>query len=114
MHHLTHEEKLALYVNIYKALRPCGRYIEGDYMVDTQAEEDYHFTEKEKLQTGQTGQIGKTGETNHNGEIYHLDTPCTVENQIKLFKAAGFTNAKMVWRKGNTVIIVGEKAAATS
>jgi len=108
MHHLTHEEKLAQYTNIYRALKPHGRYIEGDYIVDTQAEEDRFFAEKEKLRTGQTGQ------SINNGEIFHLDTPCTIDNQIKLFSAAGFANAKKVWRKGNTVIIVGEKAAATN
>jgi len=100
MHHLTPDEKLALYTSIHKALKPYGRYLEGDYMVDTQAEEDHFIAEREEFRSGQI---------NRDGEIYHVDTPSTVENQIKLFLAAGFSDAKRVWHKGNTTIIVGEK-----
>jgi len=101
MHHLTHEAKLALYANIYKALKPGGKYIEGDYMVETQAQEDHLFAECKKLSAGQNIP---------DGEFYHFDTPCTVENQIKLFLQSGFISADNVWRNGNTTIIVGEKA----
>jgi len=100
MHHFTHEEKLALYKNIYKALKPGGRYVEGDYMVGTQDEEDHLLAKKKEYRALQNIP---------DGELYHFDTPCTVENQIKLFAAAGFTGAKKVWREGNTTIITGEK-----
>jgi len=101
MHHLTHAEKLALYANIHKALKPGGRYVEGDYMVETQAEEDRLFAECKKLRAGQSIP---------DGEVYHFDTPCTVDNQIKLFLQSGFISADKVWRNGNTTIIVCEKA----
>jgi len=87
MHHLPHGEKLALYTNIYKALKPGGRYVEGDYMAKTQQEEDDMFSKMEKLLAGQNLP---------DGEMYHIDTPCTVENQIMLFLAAGFLSARHV------------------
>jgi len=101
MHHFTHNEKLALYRNIHKATKPGGRYVEGDYMVETQSEEDCLFAKKSEYRTAQNIP---------DGELYHFDTPCTVENQIKLLNAAGFTNAEKVWREGNTTIIVAKKA----
>jgi len=101
MHHLTHEEKLALYTNINKTLKPGGSYIEGDYMVETQAQEDALFAECKKLRAEQNIP---------DGDFYHFDTPCTVDNQIKLLLQVGFSSANKVWRKGNTTIIVAKKA----
>ncbi|MCL2671384.1 MAG: bifunctional GNAT family N-acetyltransferase/class I SAM-dependent methyltransferase [Clostridiales bacterium] len=105
MHHFTHAEKRALYANIRQALKPGGLYVEGDYMVETQAEEDRLFAEKEKLRVGQNIP---------DGELYHFDTPCTTENQIQLLIAAGFANAKAVWRRGSTSIVVAKKNFAES
>ena len=100
MHHLTREEKCALYEIVFEALKPGGRYIEGDYMVETQEEEGRLFAERQEFLTGPNASVG---------ELYHFDIPCTIGNQIELFMTAGFTGAKQVWREGNTTIIVGEK-----
>ena len=100
MHHWTHEEKLMLYKNILSALKPGGRYIEGDYMVETQAEEENLFTERKRLREIQNIP---------DGDFYHFDIPCTVENQIKLFLQAGFSSADKVWHSGKTAIITGQK-----
>ena len=43
---------------------------------------------------------------------YHYDTPCTVENQIKLLYNAGFSIVKEKWRRGNTVLLVAYKMDA--
>lgn len=40
MHHMTHGEKVSVYEAVWNALTPKGLYIECDYMVLTQAEED--------------------------------------------------------------------------
>ena len=99
MHHWTHETKIKLYENIRRALKHGGRYIECDYMVEKQSKEDHWFSESRKIRAQQN--IPE-------GELYHLDTPCTVDNQIKLLMKAGFTQADRVWRKGATTIIVAE------
>ena len=101
MHHFTHEEKFALYAGIFKALKPGGKYIEGDYMVETQSEEDFLFKEKERLHTMQKIQ---------DRELYHFDTPCAVDNQLEMFLQSGFSIANKIWRKKNTTIIVGIKS----
>lgn len=100
MHHYSHAEKIGLYTKINKALRAKGVYIECDYMVDEQSVEDELFAEYARLRY----------EMNiPDGELYHFDTPCTINNQIEMLKKAGFLSVDMVWRKGNTTIIVAKK-----
>ncbi len=100
MHHFSHPEKIALYTKLCKALKEKGVYIEADYMVMEQAEEDRWFAESARLR-----QEMKVPD----GELYHLDTPCTVANQIAMLRKAGFASAEMVWRVGNTTIVVARK-----
>jgi ubiquinone/menaquinone biosynthesis C-methylase UbiE len=100
MHHFSHEDKIDLYTKINRALRENGVYIECDYMVTEQSDEDRFFSENERIRREQN--IPED-------EFCHYDTPCTIDNQIEMFKKAGFTNVEMVWRMGNTTIIIGEK-----
>lgn len=100
MHHFSHAEKTGLYKKIYGALKTGGVYIECDYMVEDQSVEDELFAECARLRH----------EMNvPDGEYYHFDTPCTIDNQISMFLKAGFSSAEMVWRKGNTTIIIAGK-----
>ena len=100
MHHMTHTEKLSVYSAVYNAIKAGGTYIEGDYMVRTQAEEDFFFAENARLRAEQGIP---------DGEFYHYDTPCTVENQIMLLKRAGFSSVDEIWCEGNTVILRAKK-----
>lgn len=88
MHHFTHEDKIKLYKKIYAALRDGGQYIECDYMVEKQEEEDFYFSEYQRIREEQ----GLA-----DGEFYHYDTPCTIDNQIKMLYKAGFKSVYMVW-----------------
>ena len=90
LHHLEHEEKIKLYEKIFDALVINGYYIECDYMVNTQEEENYHFSENKKLRIEQGIK---------EGEFYHYDTPCTIENQIMMIKKAGFKIVKEEWKE---------------
>ena len=104
MHHYTHDEKVFIYSRICKALKPDGAYIECDYMVIGQSAEDELFSKKERI----FRQLNIPC-----GELYHFDTPCTVDNQAALLKKAGFLSAEMVYRKGNTSIIKAKKSEQT-
>lgn len=100
LHHFSHEEKTALYRKIYEALKPDGAYIECDYMVETQAEEDFYFAENLRIRR----ELG-IGEK----EFYHYDTPCTVDNQIGMLKTAGFSHVERVFRAGCTTLLTARK-----
>jgi tRNA (cmo5U34)-methyltransferase len=100
MHHFSHAEKVDLYTRICNALKEKGVYIECDYMVTEQSVEDELFAEYARLRR----------EINiPDGEFYHFDTPCTIDNQIEMLKKAGFSSAETVWRMENTTIIVAKK-----
>jgi SAM-dependent methyltransferase len=100
MHHFSYNEKVGLYQKIRKALKPVGVYIECDYMVVEQSIEDELWAEKAKLRDEMKIP---------DDEFYHFDTPYTIDNQIAMFKEAGFLSAEMVWRMGNTTIIMVKK-----
>ncbi len=101
MHHFSHEEKIGLYARIHAALKPYGQYIECDYMMTEQADEDFHYAENRRIRQA----LGIAEDA-----FYHYDTPCTVENQRMLLTRAGFDTAKSVWREECTTILVATKA----
>lgn len=100
LHHFTHNEKRSLYRRILRALRPGGMYIEADYIVKTQAEEDAGFARCTAL----------LGEDCKNMKAYHIDVPCTVQTQVALLIEAGFDEVVQdrVWE--NMAIIVAKKS----
>lgn len=100
MHHFSHEKKIGLYRKIRESLKSGDLYIECDYMVETQAEEDKWYSENVRIRR----------ELNiPEDAFYHYDTPCTMENQIKMLLAAGFASAERVFRVENTAIIAARK-----
>lgn len=100
LHHFSRRDKTELYSRIYRALRTGGIYIECDYMVERQEDEDLYFAENERLRRAQGAA---------DGGFYHYDTPCTIENQLLMFREAGFSFPALIWRRENTTIITGTK-----
>ena len=100
MHHFPKEDKIKLYSRLREALKKNGRYVECDYMIINQSDEDLYFSENKRKRAEQGIP---------DGEFYHYDTPCTIENQIKMFLEAGFREVRQVFRKENATIIVADK-----
>lgn len=102
LHHYTHAVKLGIYQRLRDCLRPEGVYVECDYMIpeqafaDPQAEEDRLFAEYARLRREQGLEDGRE---------YHFDTPCTVANQKRLLREAGFAAVEECWRQGSTVVL---------
>ena len=69
-------------------------------MVEAQEEEDHWFSENERLRK----------ENNiPDGVFCHYDTPCTIDNQLRLLAQAGFKSTETVFRMENTTIIIAKK-----
>lgn len=71
-------------------------------MVETQQEEDHWFAEGQRL-LSEMGE-GAIGE-------YHYDTPCSIDNQIRLLQEAGFADVKLMLRLENTTLLAAKGAA---
>lgn len=96
LHHFTAEEKTPLYRKLRKALKPGGYFILTDYFSLSDEEEQHYRSEFNRLKTEQ-GII--------DDEIYHYDTPLTVEHEIKYLKAAGFSHVEILNHWGATYTI---------
>ena len=100
-HHFTHYQKLKLYSNILKSIKPNGVFIECDYMIGSNDSnlEKHYLEEREKLQA----QYKLTG------AIYHCDIPFTIEHEMALLKEAGFKSVKQVWGIKNNIMLLAVK-----
>lgn len=99
LHHFTHEEKIKLFKKIYKSLKEKGFYIQTDFMAQNQEAEDFYFSENKRIRK----ELGITE------GFYHYDTPCTVENEIKLLYRAGFKSVEKIKQYENTAILIAKK-----
>ena len=41
--------------------------------------------------------------------VNHYDTPCTIDNQKIMLLNAGFKDVELIWREGNTTLMVAHK-----
>ncbi len=94
LHHFSHEEKLGLYRKLLATLKPGGRFIDLDYVAEDQDAEDAGFAEKARIHA----ESGLSG-------LHHIDTPCTVDNEVRLLREAGFSRVDIVRREGNTALL---------
>lgn len=100
IHHFTKEEKEKLYMKIYNSLKNEGKYIEGDYYMNSKEEEknclDFYYDAINKISEGEK-------------QLYHIDIPFTVETEIELLKECKFKNINKQLQFGEKCILVGEK-----
>lgn len=99
MHHLLYNKKLELYKKIRNSLKDGGKYIEGDYVVSKEKEEQLLLEYHRKMESV---------ERNENGS-YHIDIPFSIKTQMKLFQEAGFSNAECIYQENEDVIFVASK-----
>jgi tRNA (cmo5U34)-methyltransferase len=100
IHHFTKEEKEKLYMKIYSSLKNGGKYIEGDYYMNSKEEEkkclEFYYEAISKISEGKK-------------QLYHIDIPFTVETEIELLKRCKFRNIQKQLQFGEKCILVGEK-----
>ena len=86
LHHFLPEEKTAIYRKIHGALGKGGAYVEGDFVVEEAAAEEYLESYHAHMEKG-------------DGGLYHLDIPFTLGNQIALLKDAGFGSVEVLYHQ---------------
>lgn len=87
LHHFKKEDKVALYKKLHAALKDGGYFVLTDYIIDSDEEEATHMREFARLR----GLQGK-----NDGNLYHYDTPLTLEHECEALRAAGFSAVEVV------------------
>lgn len=98
LHHLLPTRKRQLYGRIRQALKAKGQYIEGDYVVSKDKQEQMLAEYREKV-----GFMGGPREGN-----YHVDIPLTMEMQRDLLLKAGFAKVEVLWHEGEAAVYAAE------
>ena len=100
LHHFTSDRKLSLYRKLLRALKTNGYFILTDYFAESEALETEYLETLEKLKREQ-------GITDH--ELYHYDTPLTVDHEIEVLEKAGFSDVKILKNWGTTYTLSAKR-----
>jgi tRNA (cmo5U34)-methyltransferase len=93
-HHLLHDAKRKLYTRIHAALKPGGKYIEGDSVVP--ADMEYQFLDEYYEQAALVPPA-------QNG-YYHIDVPLSIGTQRSLLLEAGFRDFELLWQMDSAAV----------
>ncbi|HEY42073.1 MAG TPA: class I SAM-dependent methyltransferase [Dehalococcoidia bacterium] len=94
MHHFPYPQKLELYTKVRKALRSGGVYLEGDYYVSPEEEEQDLARYQQLLKTGVIFPDRR----------YHIDVPFSVARQKQVLLEAGFSKVAVLFEGGNNAV----------
>ena len=94
VHHLLHDTKRELYMKIHAALKPGGKYVEGDSVIPTEMESQFLAEYYESVAGMPQAEDGH----------YHIDVPFSIDTQRSLLLEVGFKNFELVWQKDSTAV----------
>lgn len=93
-HHLLHDAKRQLYVRIHAALKPGGKYVEGDSVIPAEMEGEFLAEFREEFAKVPPAADG----------YYHIDIPFSIETQRSLLLEAGFKDFELLWQKDGSAV----------
>jgi len=94
MHHLLRDAKRELYMKIHAALKPGGKYIEGDSVIPAEMESQFLAAYHRQVASVPPARDGH----------YHIDVPFSIDTQRALLMEAGFKDFRLVWQKDSTLV----------
>lgn len=100
LHHFTKEEKVPLYKKVLKSLKKNGYFVLTDYFSLSDKEEQMHRKNFTAL---------KAEQGIKDNEIYHFDTPLTVNHETEALCEAGFSSVTVLKHWGATYTIKAVK-----
>ena len=100
LHHFTKVEKILLYQKIRNALKSNGYFLLTDYF--SLSDSDEEFQRNELLRLKKLQGLG-------DNELYHYDTPLTVQHEIEALRAAGFSKITILNHWGATHTLKSRK-----
>ena len=91
-HHMLHDTKRRLYMAIHAALKPGGKYIEGDSVTLPEMESQFLAEYETQVDSVPRAEDG----------YYHIDVPYSTDTQEEMLLGAGFRDFEVVWQKDST------------
>ena len=99
LHHLRPAEKLRLYRQVWRTLRPGGMFVNSDYIVDD-------FEQERALRRRARDQrAGRSPEL-----VFHLDVPMCEASERRLLARAGFVDVDKAFENRKAKIVVARKS----
>lgn len=96
VHHVPPENKVALYRRIQGALKPTGRYIEGDQSTDLVHEQEILFWYDAYI-----AKLPGGSQT-----AWNYDVTLSPETQKRLLREAGFNKIRLTWQNSELDLVV--------
>lgn len=96
LHHFTAEQKLPFYKKLHQSMKKNACFVLTDYFAESEALEKEYFENLDSL---------KKQQGISDNEFYHYDTPLTVEHEIQILTASGFSRAEILRNWGATYCI---------
>ena len=93
-HHILRDTKHDLYEKIHAALKPGGKYIEGDSVIPAEMESQFLAEYHEQAATVPQANDGH----------YHIDIPFSMDTQRSLLLEVGFKDFQLLWQKDETAV----------
>ena len=94
IHHLLRDTKRELYMKIHAALKPGGKYIEGDSVIPIEMESQFLAEYYQQLAGMPRAEDGH----------YHIDVPFSIDTQRSLLLEACFNNFELIWQNDSTAV----------
>lgn len=100
LHHFPYQKKQRIFEKLFQTIRHGGYYIECDYIACCPEEEEICLEQYEYKRR-----------KNHipDDMFIHIDIPLTAEHEIALMENAGFSDVRILYENGGTVIFKAAK-----
>jgi len=109
IHHIDDEAKRALFVKIFKALRPGGTFVNAEQVAGPTPEIDRRYKE---LWLEQVREAGATPDHIADSLYRQQDDRCaSVEDQLDWMREAGFTDADCWFKDNRFAVLSGTRPA---
>jgi len=98
LHHWPPSVKTTLYRRIFGALRPGGRFVNGDYILADGT--------PDPLPTFPGASAGE------GTELLHVDMPLPIDVEARLLREAGFSSVRIPFRTARSAVFVAKRTAS--
>ena len=99
LHHFPAAQKEMLYGKLFAALKDNGYFVLTDYFAESEELEKEYFQNLKRL---------KEEQGVSENELFHYDTPLTVDHEVRILRRAGFSDVQILFKWGSTYTVLAK------